>query len=61
LVGTLSDDAPGDGQDRLSDGHSRYCRDVTPLLAPLPGAHALPRRVADLGRQVRISALARGR
>ena len=52
LVRTLSDDAPDDVQERLSDGHSRYYRESTPLLAPLPGARALLRRVAELGLQV---------
>ena len=52
LVRTLSDDAPDEVQERLSDGHSRYYRESTPLLAPLPGARALLRRVADLGLQV---------
>jgi HAD superfamily hydrolase (TIGR01509 family) len=52
LVRILSGDAPDDVQDRLSDGHSRYYRDTTPLLAPLPGARELLRRVADLGLQV---------
>jgi HAD superfamily hydrolase (TIGR01509 family) len=52
LVRTLSGDAPDDVQERLSDAHSRYYRDTTPLLAPLPGARELLRRVADLGLQV---------
>ncbi|MGZ4525501.1 MAG: HAD family hydrolase [Mycobacterium sp.] len=52
LVRTLSDDAPDEVRQRLSDGHSRYYRESTPLLAPLPGARALLRRVADLGLQV---------
>jgi HAD superfamily hydrolase (TIGR01509 family) len=52
LVRTLSDDAPANVQERLSDGHSRYYREITPLLAPLPGAQALLRRVADLGLRV---------
>lgn len=52
LVRTLSHDAPDEVQERLSDGHSRYYREVTPVLAPLPGAQALLRRVADLGLQV---------
>ena len=52
LVRTLSDDAPDEVQERLSDGHSRYYRESNPLLAPLPGARALLRRVADLGLQV---------
>ncbi|UXA09132.1 HAD family hydrolase [Mycobacterium sp. SMC-2] len=52
LVRTLSDDAPDEVQERLSDGHSRYYRESTHLLAPLPGARALLHRVADLGLQV---------
>ena len=58
LVRTLSDDAPSDVQDRLSDGHSRYYRETVPLLAPLPGARALLRRVADLGLQVVLASSA---
>ena len=60
LVRTLSDDAPADVQDRLSDGHSRYYRDVIPLLAPLPGARELLRRVAGLGLQVVLASSAPG-
>ncbi len=52
LVRTLSGDAPADVQERLSDGHSRYYRELTPLLAPLRGARALLHRVAGLGLQV---------
>lgn len=58
LVRTLSDDAPAKVQNRLSDGHSRYYRDTTPLLAPLPGARALLRRVAGLGLQVVLASSA---
>jgi HAD superfamily hydrolase (TIGR01509 family) len=58
LVRTLSDDAPDQVQDRLSDGHSRHYREVTPLLAPLPGARALLHRVADLGLQVVLASSA---
>ncbi len=60
LVRTLSDDAPDDVQDRLSDGHSRYYRDVLPLLAPLPGARELLGRVAGLGLQVVLASSAPG-
>ena len=60
LVRTLSDDAPADVQERLSDGHSRFYREMTPLLAPLPGARALLRRVADLGLQVVLASSAPG-
>ncbi|BBZ72345.1 HAD family hydrolase [Mycobacterium paraseoulense] len=52
LVRTLSKNAPDEVQERLSDGHSRYYRESTPLLTPLPGARALLHRVADLGLQV---------
>jgi HAD superfamily hydrolase (TIGR01509 family) len=58
LVRTLSDDAPEHVQDRLSDGHTRYYRDLIPLLAPLPGARALLHRVADLGLQVVLASSA---
>ncbi len=58
LVGTLSGDAPPDVQERLSDAHSRYYREVAALLAPLPGARALLRRVADLGLQVVLASSA---
>ncbi|OBI84067.1 HAD family hydrolase [Mycobacterium sp. 1245805.9] len=58
LVRTLSNDAPDDVQDRLSDGHSRYYREVTGLLAPLPGARELLHRVADLGLQVVLASSA---
>lgn len=60
LVRTLSNDAPADVQDRLSDAHSRYYRDLVPLLAPLPGAQDLLRRVADLGLQVVLASSAPG-
>ncbi len=58
LVSKLTDDAPADVQERLSDGHSRYYREVMPLLAPLPGARALLRRVAELGLQVVLASSA---
>ena len=60
LVRTLSDKAGADVQERLSDAHSRYYREVTPLLAPLPGARALLRRVAELGLQVVLASSAPG-
>lgn len=52
LVRMLSKDAPEEVQERLSDGHDQYYREVTPLLKPLPGARDLLHRVADLGLQV---------
>lgn len=58
LVHTLSGGAAADVQDRLSSAHSRYYRELVPLLAPLPGARALLRRVADLGVQVVLASSA---
>jgi len=58
LVRALSDDAPSDVQDRLSDAHSRYYRETSSLLAPLPGARELLRRVAELGLQVVLASSA---
>jgi HAD superfamily hydrolase (TIGR01509 family) len=52
LVRTLSDDAEDSVQKHLKDLHDRYYRETTHLLAPLPGARELLRRVADLGLQV---------
>lgn len=58
LVRTLSDNAPDEVQDRLSEGHSRHYRELSPLLAPLPGAQQLLRRMADLGLQVVLASSA---
>ncbi|MEE3065287.1 MAG: HAD family hydrolase [Actinomycetota bacterium] len=58
LVHALSDDAPADIQERLSDAHSRYYRQVSGLLTPLPGARELLHRVADLGLQVVLASSA---
>lgn len=58
LVRTLSDDAPAEVQERLSDAHSRFYREISPLLAPLPGARELLHRVADLGLQVILASSA---
>ncbi|MGD1110254.1 MAG: HAD family hydrolase [Mycobacterium sp.] len=58
LVRTLSENAASEVQDRLSDAHSRYYRDVSPLLAPLPGARDLLRRVAEVGLQVVLASSA---
>jgi HAD superfamily hydrolase (TIGR01509 family) len=58
LVRTLSENAASEVQDRLSEAHSRYYRDVSPLLAPLPGARDLLRRVAEVGLQVVLASSA---
>ncbi|BBX63876.1 haloacid dehalogenase [Mycobacterium saskatchewanense] len=52
LVRTLTDDAPDDVRERLSDAHSRVYKELIPLLTPLPGARELVRRVSELGLQV---------
>ncbi len=55
---TLSGDGAEEVRDRLSDAHSRYYRETTPLLAPLPGAKELLHRVAGLGLQVILASSA---
>lgn len=52
LVRTLAEDAGQDVLDRLKDGHSRFYKESSALLAPLPGARDLLRVVADKGLQV---------
>lgn len=52
LVRSLTGDAGQDVLDRLKDRHSEYYRESAQLLAPLPGARDLLRRVAELGLQV---------
>jgi HAD superfamily hydrolase (TIGR01509 family) len=52
LVRTLAGDAGQQTLDQLKDRHSEFYRESTHLLAVLPGARDLLRRVADLGLQV---------
>lgn len=52
LVRTLAEDAGQDVLDRLKDGHSRFYKENSALLAPLPGARDLLRWVALKGLQV---------
>ncbi|BBY78398.1 haloacid dehalogenase [Mycolicibacterium parafortuitum] len=52
LVRSLAEDAGEDVLDRLKDAHSRFYKETTSLLAPLPGARDLLRRVAGAGLQV---------
>ncbi|SRX80983.1 HAD family hydrolase [Mycolicibacterium parafortuitum] len=52
LVRSLAEDADQDVLDRLKDAHSRFYKETTSLLAPLPGARDLLRRVAGTGLQV---------
>ena len=52
LVRTLSGDAGQDVVDRLKERHSEYYQESAHLLAPLPGARDLIRRIADLDLQV---------
>jgi HAD superfamily hydrolase (TIGR01509 family) len=58
LVDDLSGGVDSEVQQRLTDLHSRYYREVADLLRPLPGAQALLRRVADLGLQVVLASSA---
>ena len=58
LVAALSGGADEDLQQRLSDGHSRYYRQSTPLLSALPGAQALLRRIVESGVQVVLASSA---
>lgn len=52
LVKTLSGDADDDTKERLKDLHSRYYKELTPLLRVLPGAREVLDRVASMGLQV---------
>ena len=52
LVKSLSEDADDDTRDRSKDLHSRYYKETTSLLRPLPGARELIKRVDSLGLQV---------
>jgi HAD superfamily hydrolase (TIGR01509 family) len=52
LVRTLAEDASQDTLDRLKDGHSRFYKESTALLALLPGARDLLSWVASQGLQV---------
>jgi len=60
LVRTLSGDAGQDVVDRLKERHSEYYQESSHLLAPLPGARDLIRRIADLGLQVVLATSAPG-
>lgn len=52
LVSTLTGDAAEDLQERAKDLHSRYYKETTSLLRPLPGAKGLLEAVEKLGVQV---------
>ncbi|QZY47993.1 HAD family hydrolase [Mycolicibacterium austroafricanum] len=52
LVRALAGDASERVLDTLKDRHSEFYRETASLLAPLPGARDLLRRVAGLGLQV---------
>lgn len=52
LVRTLAGDTSQRVLDALKDRHSEFYRETASLLAPLPGARDLLRRVAQLGLQV---------
>jgi HAD superfamily hydrolase (TIGR01509 family) len=52
LVKSLADNADEDTRSRLKDLHSRYYKELVPLLRPLPGARELLRVVDGLGLQI---------
>jgi len=52
LVDTLSGDADDAVRQRLKDLHSRYYKELTPLLRVLPGGREVLERVASMGLQV---------
>ena len=52
LVKTLSGDADDDVKERLKDLHSRYYKELTPMLRVLPGGREILERVASIGLQV---------
>lgn len=52
LLATLAEDADDDTRARIKDLHSRYYKETTSLLRPLPGARELLEAVEKLGLQV---------
>ena len=52
LLNSLAHDADAPTRDTLNDLHSRYYRETTPLLRPLPGARELLQAVDKLGLHV---------
>jgi HAD superfamily hydrolase (TIGR01509 family) len=52
LVASLAEEADDDTRTRAKDLHSRYYKETTSLLKPLPGARELLRRTGTLGLQV---------
>ncbi|MGE2692751.1 HAD family hydrolase [Mycolicibacterium pulveris] len=52
LVRTLTDGADEDSRERVKDLHSRYYKEMTPELRPLPGARELLEAVDKLELQV---------
>jgi HAD superfamily hydrolase (TIGR01509 family) len=52
LVDTLSDGADDDVQERLTDLHSQYYDELSPMLRVLPGGRDILEHVASMGLQV---------
>lgn len=52
LLDALAGEADDDTKEQLSDMHSRYYKELCPLLRVLPGARDLVDRVAEMGLQV---------
>ena len=52
LVKTLSGDADDEVKEQLKDLHSRYYKELAPMLKVLPGGREILERVASMGLQV---------
>jgi HAD superfamily hydrolase (TIGR01509 family) len=52
LLNTLAGDADDSTQERANDLHSRYYKETSSMLRPLPGARELLQAVEELGLQV---------
>jgi phosphoglycolate phosphatase-like HAD superfamily hydrolase len=52
LVKTLSGDADDEVKEQLKDLHSRYYKELAPMLKVLPGGREVLERVASMGLQV---------
>lgn len=52
LLEALAADADDDVRNQLKELHTRYYRETTPLLSPLPGAREILDRIDSLGLQV---------
>jgi HAD superfamily hydrolase (TIGR01509 family) len=58
LIESLTGDADRDAQEQAEDLHSRYYKEMEPLLKALPGARELLERVSTIGLQVVLASSA---